>query len=152
MTPSARASTAARRDRASRPTRPIRIKHARDARVRGDGFRVLIDRLWPRGLAKAHADFDEWCQDVAPTRALRTFYGHDPNRLAEFRRRYEAELRGTEASAGVEHLVGIARRRPLTLLTATHDLAASHATVLARHLERVAGRSRRARAARRGPR
>lgn len=94
-----------------------------------DGVRVLVDRVWPRGLSKEAARLDAWHKELAPTTALRRWYGHDPQRFAEFRRRYEAELAGAgDALAELRELAG---RRRLTLLTATRDVAHSNAQVLA---------------------
>lgn len=105
-------------------------------RVRGessddDGTRVLVDRLWPRGLAKADAEYDEWAKDVAPSSELRKWYGHDPDRYDEFARRYRAELAEGAPAEGVDRLRSAAAEGPLTLLTATRDVDASHAPVLA---------------------
>ncbi len=95
------------------------------------GTRVLVDRLWPRGLKKDGAPFDEWCKDVAPSTELRTWYGHDPERFAEFRRRYLAELQEPPAS---DALAQLRSESHLVLLTATKDVAHSAATVLAEAL------------------
>jgi uncharacterized protein YeaO (DUF488 family) len=92
---------------------------------------VLVDRLWPRGLSKDEALLDEWCKHAAPSAELRKWYGHDPERFSEFRRRYRAELRRGEAADAVKHLRQLAKRRALTLLTATKDLDISGAVVLA---------------------
>jgi uncharacterized protein YeaO (DUF488 family) len=96
-----------------------------------EGCRVLVDRLWPRGLTKARARLDEWCKQVAPSTALRRWYSHDPERFAEFRRRYREELAGIEQATAVMHLRELASGRGLTLLTASKDVALSEATVLA---------------------
>lgn len=96
-----------------------------------DGYRVLVDRLWPRGLSKAKAALDEWCKQVAPSRELREWYGHDPARFPEFCQRYRAELAEPEAAAALAHLRDLAADRRLTLLTATKDVAISGAAVLA---------------------
>jgi uncharacterized protein YeaO (DUF488 family) len=77
------------------------------------GTRVLVDRLWPRGLTKAAAALDEWCKDVAPSAALRTWYNHDPQRFAEFARRYRAELQEPGAARAVDHLRARARHDDL---------------------------------------
>jgi uncharacterized protein YeaO (DUF488 family) len=98
-------------------------------RAAGD-YRVLVDRLWPRGVRKETLDLDEWAKDVAPTTELRRWYGHDPARFGEFAARYREQL-GTEPAAGnVDRLRGIARRGCLVLLTATRDLDHSGAAVL----------------------
>lgn len=101
----------------------------------GTGYRVLIDRLWPRGVKKADADLDEWLKDAAPTTELRRWYGHDPERFTEFARRYRAELRHPPASDAVDHLLELAATRPVILLTATRDVEHSGARVLHDHLE-----------------
>jgi len=95
------------------------------------GMRVLVDRLWPRGLTKARAALDEWCKQVAPSAELRTWYGHVPERHAEFVRRYRAELATGEQAAALAHLRELAREHPLILLTASKDVAISEAAVLA---------------------
>ena len=96
-----------------------------------DGTRVLVDRIWPRGLTKAKAALDEWCKDVAPSTELRKWYGHDPARFAEFGRRYRLELEDPERATAVAHLRSLAKDRPLTLLTATRQADISEAAVLA---------------------
>jgi uncharacterized protein YeaO (DUF488 family) len=107
---------------------PIRIKRVYEAASADDGVRILIDRLWPRGLSKAKLKYDEWVRDLAPSNALRKWYGHDSKRAAEFRRRYRAELapHRNELAALRAKLKG----RRVTLLTATHALELSHAIVL----------------------
>jgi len=100
---------------------------------------VLVDRLWPRGVAKEAVALDEWLKDVAPSTDLRRWYGHDPDRFAEFTRRYRDELRAAPAAEAVEHLREVARERPVTLVTATRDVERSGAEVLRRHLLDVAG-------------
>jgi uncharacterized protein YeaO (DUF488 family) len=95
-----------------------------------EGVRVLVDRLWPRGLRREDADFDEWLRAVAPSTGLRRWYGHDPERFDEFRRRYLAELEEPDAAAALAHLRQLAAAGRLTLLTATKDLTISHAAVL----------------------
>jgi uncharacterized protein YeaO (DUF488 family) len=91
---------------------------------------VLVDRLWPRGVAKADAEFDEWVKDVAPSTELRRWYGHDVDRFDEFTRRYQGELTRPPASAALEQLVAAVKKGPLTLLTATRDVDHSAARVL----------------------
>jgi uncharacterized protein YeaO (DUF488 family) len=115
--------TTKRRLRAS-----IRIKRIYDPPARNDGTRILIDRLWPRGLAKAELKRDGWAKELAPSPALRRWYGHQPEHFAEFRRRYLAELEGERER--LDELRGAVRRRTVTLLTATRELDLSHATVL----------------------
>jgi uncharacterized protein YeaO (DUF488 family) len=116
----------------------VRVARVYDPATTGDGYRVLVDRLWPRGIRKADADLDEWCREVAPSTPLRKWYGHLPDRFSEFRQRYVTELAAGDAAAAVERLRGLAREQTLTLLTASRDPATSNAAVLA---EVLAGRS-----------
>ncbi|MEU8199142.1 DUF488 family protein [Microbispora amethystogenes] len=99
-----------------------------------DGRRVLVDRVWPRGMRKADVRIDEWLRDVAPSTELRRWYGHEPGRFAEFRRRYLTELREPARRQAVDHLRDIAGHDRLTLLTATRDVEHSQAAVLAEWL------------------
>lgn len=99
-----------------------------------DGTRVLVDRVWPRGVRKDSARLDEWMRDVAPSTELRRWYGHDPDRFTEFRRRYLAELREPERRDAAERLRELAEAHDLTLLTATRDVDHSQAAVLAEWL------------------
>ena len=106
----------------------IAIRGVREPRGDDDGYRVLADRLWPRGLSKEHADWDRWAKEVAPSAELRTWWRHDEARRAEFAARYRAELDGNPV---LDELRAAAiERGALTLLTATHDPAASHLPVL----------------------
>lgn len=99
-----------------------------------DGKRVLVDRVWPRGMRKEEAHLDEWLRDVAPSTELRRWYGHEPNRFAEFRRRYLCELRDSGHRQAAGHLRELADHDKLTLLTATRDVDHSQAAVLAEWL------------------
>lgn len=99
-----------------------------------DGRRVLVDRVWPRGMRKDDARFDEWLRDAAPSPELRKWYGHEPDRFPEFRRRYRAELRDEGHQEAVAHLRDLAGQDRLTLVTATKDLDRSQAAVLAEWL------------------
>jgi uncharacterized protein YeaO (DUF488 family) len=92
--------------------------------------------LWPRGLRRNDAPLDEWCKEVAPSTELRRWYGHDPERYAEFARRYRSELADAEHTAAVHRLRELARRKPLLLLTATKNVEISAARVLADVLSR----------------
>ena len=96
-----------------------------------DGQRVLVDRLWPRGLAKNKAAVNEWLKTVAPSDELRRWYGHEPGKFPAFRQRYQQELRGTEQSGALDHLRRLASGGTVTLLTATRDIEHSQAAVLA---------------------
>ncbi|MFJ2645222.1 DUF488 domain-containing protein [Streptomyces sp. NPDC087420] len=102
-----------------------------------DGTRVLVDRLWPRGMSKERAHLDEWLRDVAPTADLRRWYHHDPQLFADFRDRYIAELEDAGHRPAVERLRSLAARDKVTLLTATKDLDHSEAAVLAQWLDSV---------------
>jgi uncharacterized protein YeaO (DUF488 family) len=119
------------------PSHKIAIKRVYEPPARGDGARILVDRLWPRGLRKDAAHFDQWRKDLSPSTELRQFYGHRPERFAEFTKRYRAELRGKEAAAAVLEVIDLNRRRPVTLLTASRDLSHSEAAVLATHLQGI---------------
>jgi uncharacterized protein YeaO (DUF488 family) len=99
-----------------------------------DGKRVLVDRVWPRGMTKGEAHLDEWLRDVAPSTQLRQWYAHEPSRFAEFRRRYLAELSDPDHQQAVAHLRELASRDTITLLTATKDVEHSQAAVLAEWL------------------
>jgi uncharacterized protein YeaO (DUF488 family) len=95
-----------------------------------DGKRVLVDRVWPRGIRKEDAHLDEWLRSVAPSTELRRWYGHEPSRFPEFRRRYLTELQEPEKQQAADHLRDIAGHGRLTMLTATRDVEHSHAAVL----------------------
>jgi uncharacterized protein YeaO (DUF488 family) len=95
------------------------------------GARILVDRLWPRGLSKKSAALDEWCKEVAPSTELRHWYGHDPDKFTEFSERYRAELEDPERAAALSGLTERCRRGPVTLLTATKETGLSHAALLA---------------------
>lgn len=105
----------------------------------GDGQRVLVDRLWPRGLHKDEAALDEWMKDVAPSPDLRKWFGHDPERFAEFSRRYRLELSQNPA---LDALAALAKKGKLTLVYAAHDETHNHARVLAEYLTEREGAGR----------
>lgn len=96
-----------------------------------DGIRILVDRIWPRGVSKARAHLDEWCKDVAPSTELRKWYGHDPKLFGEFASRYRDELAEPGRAAALKHLHEVASAQMLTLLTATRAADISEAAVLA---------------------
>ena len=106
----------------------VSIKRVYEPPSPRDGVRVLVDRLWPRGLSKSDAGVDQWMREIAPSTNLRRWFGHDPTRWREFRRRYRAELRG---KAGlVEELRGIMRNHHLTLVYSARDERHNQAVVL----------------------
>lgn len=107
----------------------IDVKRVYDDADDSDGTRILVDRLWPRGLSKDAAHLDGWNKDVAPSGALRTWYGHDPARFEEFAARYRAEL--DQHRDAVDAVLDGADGERLTLLTATKNVEYSHAVVLA---------------------
>jgi uncharacterized protein YeaO (DUF488 family) len=108
----------------------VRLRRVYDDPASDDGARVLVDRVWPRGLTKAAVHLDEWMKEVAPSTQLRRWYGHRPERFTEFRRRYLAELDTAAQAETVDRLREMARTGPVTLLTATRDVEHSHAAVL----------------------
>ena len=99
-----------------------------------DGARLLVDRVWPRGLRKEALALTEWLRDVAPSTELRQWYSHSPEKFVEFRRRYLAELTSPQRRTAVEHLKEIVQKDDVVLLTATRDVDRSQAAVLARWL------------------
>ncbi|MFI7680469.1 DUF488 domain-containing protein [Actinophytocola sp. NPDC049390] len=109
----------------------VRIRRVYDAPEPDDGARVLIDRVWPRGLSSDAVRADEWLKDVAPSTSLRRWFGHDPEKFGDFRSRYLDELDDPTRHAALDQLRALVEHGPLTLLTATRDVAHSHAAVLA---------------------
>ena len=124
-----------------RPVPPldVRVRRVYDEPSAADGTRVLVDRVWPRGLRKDALRLDDWAKDVAPSTDLRKWYGHDPAKFDEFRQRYLGELAGGPQRAVLGRLRALAASgQPVTLLTATRDLDHSQAAVLARLLRELA--------------
>jgi len=112
----------------------VRVRRVYEPVSPDDGERLLVDRLWPRGLSKEAAHLDAWVKDVAPSTELRRWYGHEPARFAEFRRRYAAELREPERAKALARMSEAASHGTVTLLTATKDASHSEAAVLAEQL------------------
>lgn len=106
----------------------IRLKRAYLPAAADDGLRILVDRLWPRGVKKADAAIDQWAKDLAPSSALRQWFGHDPARWPEFCRRYAAELQ--QQPELLAQLRALAQQQPVTLVFAAHDAAHSNALAL----------------------
>jgi uncharacterized protein YeaO (DUF488 family) len=118
----------------SRGALDIRLKRAYEPPVSSDGFRLLIDRLWPRGLSRERAKLDEWDKELAPSTELRKWFGHEPSRFEEFRLRYIDELRGQRpALSGLRRR---ARERRLTLVFSAKDVEHNDAVVLLEILKR----------------
>jgi uncharacterized protein YeaO (DUF488 family) len=111
----------------------ISIKRVYDPASRADGRRILVDRLWPRGLTKAEAKLDAWMKDVAPSTELRRWFDHKPERWQEFRKRYREELRANPAFGTLRDM---AEAEPVTLLYAARDQTQNEAVVLAEQLGR----------------
>jgi uncharacterized protein YeaO (DUF488 family) len=114
----------------------VQVRRIYEQPERGDGTRVLVDRIWPRGVTNAKAHLDEWCKQVAPSPELRKWYRHDSDRFDEFTRRYKRELTEPDQAEALTHLRKLGHRRALTLLTATKQPEISEAAVLARILGR----------------
>ena len=106
----------------------IELKRVYESPSDSDGLRILVERLWPRGLSKADAAIDHWTKDVAPTPQLRTWFGHRPERWAAFRKRYRAEL--TENTLTVDALKELCAGKQVTLVFAAKDVERNSAVVL----------------------
>jgi uncharacterized protein YeaO (DUF488 family) len=109
----------------------VRIKRAYDKADTEDGYRVFIDRLWPRGIPKENLTFDEWNKDLAPSPALRKWFGHKIENWEKFRESYKAELSTPEQRKRMIELIAAAQGRSITLIYAAHDTEHNHALVLA---------------------
>ena len=106
----------------------VKLKRAYEPAVADDGTRILVDRLWPRGVSKEHAALDQWMKDIAPSTELRKWFGHDPARWEEFGRRYTEELHGNVEL--LNQLRSLARQGPVTLVYSAHDEVHNDAIVL----------------------
>lgn len=114
--------------------REVQIKRIYAEADSSDGFRILIDRLWPRGISKERAELDLWDKDIAPSPGLRAWWDHDPQRMKDFANRYRAELDGNPDA--VDRLLGILHEHAaVTLLYAAHDPQVNHALILKQYLE-----------------
>ena len=114
----------------------IQIRRAYEPARRGDGYRVLVDRLWPRGRSKASLQLSAWAKELAPSTELRTWFGHDPARWAEFKRRYRVELRTTERADYLKQLAQRAQAGMVTLIYGARDEEHNEARVLADQIRR----------------
>lgn len=110
------------------------IRRVYDDPAHNDGTRVLVDRVWPRGMRKDDVELDEWVKEVAPSTELRKWYGHDPDKFDEFSKRYRKELDTPEGREALQRLRDAVTGNRLTLLTATKDVEHSQAAVLAEML------------------
>lgn len=115
------------------------MRRAYDDPAPEDGMRILVDRLWPRGVSKERLPLDRWAKKLAPSPELRRWYGHEPQKFEQFRQRYMSELKEEARALQVEELRRIASDQQITLITATKDVERSGAVVLAEFLRRPAG-------------
>ena len=118
----------------------VKLKRAYEPASRGDGYRVLVERLWPRGIRKEALPLDEWRKEVAPSGDLRKWFGHDPERWSEFKLRYLKELKEPAAAEQLRALADRAADRTLTLVFSSHDSEHNNAVVLKAEIERLARR------------
>ena len=110
------------------PASHLQLKRAYETAEAGDGVRILVDRLWPRGVSKAKAALDDWMKEIAPSTELRKWFGHNPTRWPEFKRRYRAELR--QHTEELDRIRALARRHTVTLVYSAHDEEHNDALVL----------------------
>lgn len=122
------------------PASHLRMKRAYEPAAPDDGVRILVDRLWPRGVSKAEAALDDWMKDIAPSTELRQWFGHDPARWAEFQRRYKAELR--QHGRELDRIRALAKTQTVTLVYSAHDEEHNDAVVLKEALLAEARRPR----------
>lgn len=115
--------------------REIKIKRAYAPVEKSDGTRILIDRLWPRGLKREDAALDGWMKELAPSTELRKWFNHDPERFAEFRNRYNSELKANKEAVNL--LLKTGRTKVLTLIYSAHDEEHNQAVVMADHLRKL---------------
>ena len=123
--------------------RNVRLQRAYDAPTPGDGHRVLVDRVWPRGRTKERLRLDDWARDLGPSTELRKWFGHDPARWAEFQARYRAELADPDRAQALDALAERALRGPVTLVFGARDPEHNQAVVIADELEQRMGIVRR---------
>jgi uncharacterized protein YeaO (DUF488 family) len=116
----------------------IQLKRAYEPRARGDGRRVLVDRLWPRGIRKQDLEIDAWDKEIAPSPELRKWFAHDPARWSEFKQRYRQELKKGPAPQRLAELARQARDGAVTLVYSTRDPEHNNAVVLREEIERLA--------------
>jgi uncharacterized protein YeaO (DUF488 family) len=114
---------------------PVNIKRAYDKPSARDGTRVLVDGLWPRGVSKAELEIAQWEKGIAPSKALRTWYGHDPGKWPEFRKRYRGELGKSPRKEILKQLTRLAEKGNLTLVFGARDAEHSNAAVIAEMIQ-----------------
>jgi uncharacterized protein YeaO (DUF488 family) len=114
----------------------VRIKRAYEKPAKEDGYRILVDRLWPRGIKKETAKIDFWPKELAPSNALRQWYGHDPDKWMEFKSRYFAELAAQEK--GVKELVDYVRKGPVTFIYSSKEANINNAVALKEYMDLIA--------------
>ncbi len=114
----------------------ITAKRIYDVPGRTDGIRILVDRLWPRGMKKETARVDEWLREIAPSTELRNWFGHKPERWLEFQKRYRRELQQHPRAELAEHLRSLARRKKVTLLYGARDTEHNQAVALSKYLNK----------------
>lgn len=119
----------------------VRLKRAYESAAPSDGYRILVERLWPRGVRKEAAALDAWLKDIAPSDELRKWFGHEPSRWAEFQRRYERELRAEVAQKLLDEIARRAKRGAVTLVYSSHDREHNNAIVLGQNIRRRLARA-----------
>jgi uncharacterized protein YeaO (DUF488 family) len=116
---------------------PVKIKRVYDRYQKSDGMRILVDRLWPRGVSKSAAHLDEWMRDVGPSNELRKWFGHKPERWKAFEARYRRELRSPERKEALKELKQLASKRTVTLLFGAREVEHNNAVVIERVLKKT---------------
>lgn len=121
---------------------PVNIRRAYDRPGTHDGIRILVDGLWPRGVNKADLKISAWEKSIAPSKALRTWYAHDPAKWLEFRKRYRAELKESPRKEALDRLIAMAKQASLTLVFGARDTEHSNAAVIAEVIQPGLGNDR----------
>lgn len=116
----------------------VRIKRVYDEPASDDGVRILVDRVWPRGVSKEQAHLDAWRKDLAPSAELRKWFGHDPKKWNDFRARYRTELRGQDQHQAIQELARLAQTQIVTLVYGASDVEHNQAVVLKELLDQLA--------------
>lgn len=117
----------------------VDIRRVYEQAGNGEGYRVLVDRLWPRGLARSELEFDVWCKELAPSTELRKWFAHKPEHWDQFCEKYLAQLRSSEQKERIKELIRDAGAKQITLLYGARDVRHNHAVILAREIARVSG-------------